>query len=208
MITQRNTMDANAGNEGWRIWEVILSSSVAVAFFKFLEKLLPYIVMKRKRYDVMRGIEDLHAVYNEMQEAICAGAHRVILLCAHNSGGVPSPGSPFYTSAIHWAAKIEYESRIERYREVAVDGAYVAMLVQLMREGFVHFKMSENHGTMLRGFYHKEGITDAVLVYLGIYDSRMFYISFAVYDGLLSDDQITTFKLRANDIKNRLDLKD
>lgn len=137
-----------------------------------------------------------------------ASCARVLLLSAHNSGGIPTPAAPFYTSAIHWAiSAVQHRKAISSYSNVKVDGQYIAMLLQLQKEGMFHFKMSENTNSMLHDFYSAEGVKDSYLFYIGIINGQFIYMSFASFNGLFDRQQVTGFKLTVNEVRNLIEGK-
>lgn len=198
----------NTGNEGH--WYDGLLTGVTggavlaflVALLKFAERALPWLVRCKTELDVVNGITDTHPIYREMEMAIEQdGAMRVLMLAAHNGGSIPSPTTPFYTSAIHAAAdSLEHRKRASAYQNIRVDAAYIEMLLEMHRRGFYRFDMTQNQGTMLREFYEAEGITDSLLVYLGVYGKQFVYMSFARFEGVFALEEITRLRIRANGI--------
>jgi hypothetical protein len=201
------TMDMPTGEQGSRVWEIVFGSSVVVGMLKLAEKLLPLLIAKKRSWDVVRGLEDLRKMYDSMEAALDHGAHRVMFLSAHNSGGLPKPGQPFYSSAVHWVAVREYRAKVENYREIELDAPYITMLNHLAQQGSYHFKMSENKDSLLHGFYEAEGVTDSILVYIGIVGVKMLYMSFARYSGEFTNNEVTALKLRANEVRNLIKLQ-
>lgn len=190
------------GNEGKWI-EVLLTSGFALAFLKFLQWLLSHLFARKQKTDVLAGIQALHSVYLTMEKCLGPNCQRVLLLAAHNSGGIPTASSPFYTSAIHWATTdVKQRKMLNSYTNLKVDGAYVAMLLELQSKGVHHFDMSRNEGSMLREIYEAEGIKDSVLVFIGIKNNQFLYMSFASFDGCFKQEDVTRFRLAANEVKN------
>lgn len=196
--------------------DALLAGGGFVALLKFAQWMIEKILSRKKRVSVLEGIESLYHVYSSMEKALgkgqsefkekAASCGRVLLLSAHNSGGIPSPAAPFYTSAIHWAiTALEHRKAISSYSNVKVDGAYIAILLKLQRDGIYHFKMDENHESMLHDFYKAEGVTDSFLFYIGIINGQFIYMSFASFNGIFDRDQVTGFKLTVNEVKNLIE---
>lgn len=196
--------------------EVILAGGGFVALLKFAQWAIEKLLMQKRKVNVLDGIESLYHVYSAMEKSLgkgqsdhkqnAASCGRVLLLSAHNSGGIPSPAAPFYTSAIHWAiSAVQHRKAISSYSNVKVDGQYIAMLLQMQKEGMFHFKMGENANTMLHDFYSAEGVTDSFLFYVGIINGQFVYMSFASFDGLFDREQVTGFKLTVNEVRNLIE---
>jgi hypothetical protein len=155
--------------------------------------------------DVHRGIRLLNTLHETMESAIEAGAaHRIIIFSAHNSGGIPRPGSPFYASAIHWAIDRQWarnqgfaEEKLSDYNHLELDHSYVAMLAGMLTSNERRFTTASEPCSLLKSIYEKTGVSDALLVYLGVHDKRMVYASFARYGGELSEDDLTVIRLKA-----------
>lgn len=204
------------GHQGeW--YDVLLTGLTGGAILTFLtvllktaERWLPFLVKRKQELDVVNGITDTHPVYRQMEEAIYVdGAQRVLMLSGHNGGHVPSPLTPFYTSAIHIAADtMEHRRHAGVYEHVTVDAAYINMLLTLMKEGSVRFTTDQNPNTLLHAWYQAEGVQDAFLIYLGVWKRSVIYMSFATYDDKpFTDEQLTKFALRANSIRNLINAK-
>ena len=181
--------------------------AVAVATLKAAEKFIPFLIAKKMRVDVLAGINELSAVYSEMENAIQEdGAERVLMFAAHNGGKKPTKLTPFFTSVIHAAAKtIEQRQRASGYSEISVDSHYQDMLIEMDRVGYFHFTVGKHPGTMLQDFYEAEGVTDSLLFLLGYWNNKMVYCSFAIFQGEFSPRQITRMKLHGSEIKKLLD---
>lgn len=197
-------MSAPQGNEGKWI-EILLTSGFAIAFLKFIQWLLGRFFDRKQKTDVLSGIQALHGVYLAMEKCLDEHCQRVLLLAAHNSGGIPSASSPFYTSAIYWAtSNFEQRKMISSYTNLRVDGAYVAMLLEMQAKGFYHFDMSRNEGSLLREIYTAEGIKDSILVFVAIQKNQFLYMSFASFDKLFTPEEVTRFVLAGNEVRNMM----
>jgi hypothetical protein len=184
-------------------YDVILAGGGFIALLKFAQWLLARLFDRRRKTRVIEGIEELSRFYSTMEQCLSASCGRVLLLAAHNSGGVPTATAPFYTSAIHWATATPDQRRmISGYHNIKVDDAYIKMLLKIHTDGVYHFKMDENEGSMLRAFYEAEGVTDSVLVFLTIQKNQFLYMSFASFGQKFTPLEITRFRLTANTIKN------
>ncbi len=166
--------------------------------------LAPWAARRLMTQDVHRGIRMLNTLHETMESAIEVGAaHRIIIFSAHNSGGIPRPGAPFYASAIHWAIDRQWarsmgfaDEKLSDYNHMELDHSYVAMLAQMLTGQERRFTTENEPCSLLKSIYEKTGVSDALLVYLGVHDKRMIYASFARYGGELSEDDLTVIRLK------------
>ena len=113
-----------------------------------------------------------------------------------------------YATAVHWEKKEGYgkqfgkpEESIKDYAALPVDGAYIEMLNEIRQFGSYRFKASEERDCLLKSIYHQSGVSDSLLIYLGIFKKRIYYMSFARYDGEFNQDELTSLMLKGNIIK-------
>lgn len=153
---------------------------------------------------VARNLKALHNIYVSMERAEDAGSTRTIIFGAHNGGGKPRPGSPFYTSALHWHVPDSKFERASTYQNVSVDAAYVNMLLEIQRTGSLRFDVGTMERGLLQRYYEAEGVCDAVIVFLTTRDNTMFYMSFCRFEGEFTDNQITDLNLIAHSIATEI----
>lgn len=183
--------------------KALTTSGIILALFKSLAKAVPSWFERRRQETFVRSVAKIRSVYCVMESAVEKdGAERVLLLAAHNSGGIPTVGTPFYTSAIYWVTGKASNRALVSYKNITVDGAYIAMLLESRAKGSYHFKMDENDGTQLKEFYQAEGVTDSLICYLGILENQFMYMSFATYGEPFAANQLTSFKIRAAEVKD------
>lgn len=186
--------------------KVILAiGGVAATVISFIKWAMPWAERLR---GTAHGMDQLQVLHDTMKSAFAHGAERVIIFYGHNSGGVPNPGSPFYATAVHWEKIDGYgkqngkpEESIKDYASLPVDGAYIEMLNVIRQRDCYRFKPNEEKDCLLKSVYHQSGVTDALLVYIGIFRKRIYYMSFARYDGEFDQDELTSLMLKANIIK-------
>ena len=197
---------SNTMGKSWL--DVALAGGGFVALLKFIQWCLEKLISRKKKTTVLEGIKSLYRVYAAMEKSLGtrggeAECGRVLLLSAHNSGGIPSPAVPFYTSAIHWAiSAVKHRNAISGYTNIKVDGPYIKMLLEMQRDGMFHFDMTKNEGSMLHDFYTAEGVKDSYLFFVNVIGGQFVYMSFASFDGIFTRDQVTGFSITANEVQN------
>lgn len=182
-------------------------STVMASIFAFFKWLLPFLRewdQRRRDRQTLTGFSRYQQLYSALNAIEDAGVPRSIVFAGHNSGGIPKPGSPFYVSALHWNIAGGDSSTPTKYTHLPVDTGYVSMLVEAMNNGSTRFTTADMPPCQLKDIYSAEGVSDSLVVYLGTRDKKLYYMSAAVLEGELTDDQATEIRLQANVIRNIL----
>ena len=160
-------------NERTTILVALLTGTI---LFLTLRLIQWWISCRYKRHSVVNGLKQMALVYTEL-EALFAmpGVDRVLLLRGHNSGGIPRPGMPFYTSVVYRAD----DDNDTRYEDVSVDASYVRTLVSTYTSGDVSLKTDLMENCNLKEWYSLEKVTHAVIAYLAIVNVSFIYVSIA-----------------------------
>jgi len=217
---------------GGIVKDVILGAFGCAGLWKLLEKHLDdkSLIAKAKiaaeskassaerRILTEAGMLSLHTVSDVIEKNFAPlGADRVILFSGHNCGGVPSPGKPYYVTAMQWyAANPEHMERMEAYRRIRVDPAYIKMLYCIScptadepnepgwrydrNNGLIVLKTDEMDRCQLKTYYEAEGVVESVIVFLGITDFNLYYMSIARHEGSYSEANISDILLQTNRI--------
>lgn len=175
------------------------------SLFSVIRFVIPWWESRRRRRSVVQGLQTLHAIYTQLERAESLGATRAIIFGGHNSGGLPRPGSPYYASALHWHVPDSKFSRIADYQELPVDAAYIRMLLDIERLGYIRFDVSAAApDSLLKRLYTAERVVDSLVFFLCVTDSTFFYLTFASYSRRFTSDEITKLGLKAQIIANSI----
>jgi len=145
-------------------------------------------------------------------------AERVIVFAGHDSGEIPAVGSPYYISSIYWKVKHDPKfhpgedveeldeniySVIKDYREISADLHYINMLLDIQYEGVVRIHTKDlPEDCIMKTYYTMEGVTDAVLIYLGYSKNNLNYMSVSTFKKAgFTDDDVARIKLKASIMK-------
>lgn len=159
------------------------ASIIALATYLFKSGLWKELRMKRRSMDFVKGMESLQRIYTVMTRIQTDFASRVIILSGHNSGGLPRVGSGFWVSALHWVAHHRNTvTNFGDYENISIDLQYITMLIESHKEGSVFLKVSEMPPSLLKSYYTAEGVSESLLVFLGVKDKSMFYMTIARYE--------------------------
>ena len=135
-----------------------------------------------RRVDFVKRMESLQRVYGRMIDIQTDFTSRVLIFSGHDSGGLPRVGSPFWVTVLHWVAHPHNNAKkLSCYENVSVDLPYISMLVSSLKEGMVFLTTSEMPECLLKTHYQAEGVSQSLIIYLGIRDKSMFYMSVARY---------------------------
>ena len=184
-------------------------SSGAVASYAFVRWWIP-----RRRQDknikrAFRGLAALSRSLSSMEDVVHqkAIADRAIVLAAHNHGGLPHPGRPFFVSAIHACARTkEMTDIIDTYKDMPVDAAYTEMIIDVFTNGFVLLDVETMKPGMLKKLYELEKVGQSLIIKLGFCDNSLVYMSYAKLQssGGFRPNEITLLKLMAAEIARKM----
>ena len=182
-------------------------STAIVAAASFCKWVLPRLASRVVRKSYVAYFEDAHRVRRDMDGIRReSGAHRVIMFSAHNCGGMPCVGKPFYTSSLDWSLNTEHESRFpsDGYQRLPVDAVYIGMLLEMTKAGHLRVNVAALPADcMISRFYAAEGVVDSVWYYIAGVDSQLAYMSVANYERKFTDAELTRIELSVNTIRNR-----
>jgi len=200
----------------------IVIPSVLAAILAFIKWYLPWRrksqskTIERKSIKQLRSIQKIYSIMGEQIDE--TSAERVIVFAGHDSGEIPAVGSPYYISSIYW--KVRHDPKfhpgkdveeldentynvIKDYREISADLHYINLLLDIQETGMerIHTK-NLPEDCILKTYYTMEGVTDAVLIFLGYSKNNLNYMSVSTFKktGFTKDD-IARIKLKALIIK-------
>lgn len=153
--------------------------------------------------DFNDGLERRINMVRRLRDFAAHGAQRAIMFHAQNAGGWPDTATEYHTSAIHfWIDGGHDGGLIENYKHIAVDVAYQEMLLEANKspQRMVHLITSKMPVCQLRRYYEAEGVVEACVFILGLYNRRLYYLSASRYEGKFSATDITKMGLEANGI--------
>ena len=179
-----------------------------IASIPIIKMALPYInrvIERDHQRKFMEGLRRLGSINVVLEDASRYSATRCIVFGAHDDGGMPRPGAPFYTDALYWKVPQQCEFRVSHYKQITADAEYIKMLIEIQEKGYIRFDFSEKApDSMLRRIYETEHVTDSLVVYLHIRDHTFFYLTFARHEGRFTPNEITDLLLMANCVANEI----
>lgn len=164
-------------------------------------------VMANPEYVVEKTIEGVHSIanaYTSLKATFQYGADRVILWCGHNGGGRPTPGKPFYVTALYADVRVKGTYDLSRYRHITVDTYYVNMLAEVMQKRCMILRVADMEDCQLKSYYNAEGVVESLIVDLGAKPGQYFYASVARYRGSYTESEVTNILLECNKAWNEI----
>jgi hypothetical protein len=158
---------------------------------------------------VIDGMERSRASYKALEAMRkSTTASRVILFAGHNSGGIPRPGTPFYTSAIWWSIDddaVVSNDQIGYYDKLVVDAEYMSMLLEAEKDGVVEIHTKDMRPCLLKKYYHSEGVTHSLVFFVAIAEKKFMYISVAKTEDVpFTEDEVTKLRLMADSVREAI----
>ena len=200
----------------------IVVPSVLAAILAFVKWYLPWRRkvrskgIERKSIKQLRSIQKIYSIMGEQIDE--TSAERVIVFAGHDSGEIPAVGSPYYISSIYWKVKHDPKFHpgedveeldeniygvIKDYREISADLHYINMLLDIQDEGVVRIHTKDlPEDCIMKTYYTLEGVTDAVIIYLGYSKNNLNYMSVSTFKKAgFTDDDVARIKLKASIMK-------
>lgn len=164
-------------------------TSIIVAFIAALggaggQKIFDWWKIKkeeRRKADMATGLTDVMQVFEAMTAVITkTSAERFVIFRGSNGGSTPRPGHEFYASAVHEKHDNHDAPRlVEKYRRVAVDASYIAMLLEVIANGKKLIEVQTMEPGLLKNIYTAEGITYCEVYYIAKTEKEVYYCSIA-----------------------------
>lgn len=176
-----------------------------VGIFLALYKLFEWWNTRRKR-KINEKILKLFAEDTEHTEILAKNlcksvADRVYGFRAHNSGGKPTLGKPYYINVIFSFYKDESKNKSKRYNNINVDHAYRNMIIELLEKNVVEVRENSMEEGLLKKIYKDEGIVFGKVYRLSITKTDFYFMSITWFEEP-TDSQILEADLIANQISS------
>lgn len=154
-----------------------------------------------------KNIKKLINIYDEMHRILNeTEVKRLLILKAHNGGGVIKPSGNLYVSVLYEDYTHPFFSVKDQYQSLAVDKDYAKMLVDIINSKKVIMKVEDMADCVLKRLYMKEGVRSAVGYYLGQDKKSVYFCTFSneldlpewFYSGQEASCEIAVSKFRQN----------
>lgn len=194
--------------------ELIATVSTAVVgigslVLSYIKWVVPWFSDRKRESEkqlLIDGLARLRVAFVSMESLLqFPDVGRVILFAAHDSGGLPRIGSPFYTSAIHWAVSFAKRESLADYKMIPLDGHYIQVLLDLKEKDHRVIVTADLPPCLLKDYYEVEDVSSSLLVFIGIREARFLYVSISKFHGAsFSREEITRSIRRVRSIRTAL----
>jgi len=155
------------------------------------------IVSPRKQIrKVVNIYDEMHAVLEE------TNVERFLIFKAHNGGGVITPNGELYVSTLYEDYTDPFISVKADYQKLPVDVVYAKMLLEIIKNKKVDYKIEEVPEGILKEIYLKEGVRRSLIYFLGQDRKNVYFCSCATSQDIIYDE--ITVDLAVNKIKQNI----
>lgn len=183
--------------------EQVITGGIAIILS--LSKLIDWYLKRRKvklnEKRLKTFIEDTkHS--NALSESLTIGkyADRVYTFRAHDSGGIPKLGLPYYTSVVSAYYQNPLRDKSKRYNNIHVDDNYKDIILELLEKDKLEIETVNLKEGLLKDILTDEGVVYGHLYKLAITNSSFFYMSVSWFTDP-TDAQVMEADLIANQIQ-------
>lgn len=130
-----------------------------------------------------RGFKDIHETYGLLLAIMNElGCHRVMMLKAENSGGIPRPGHPLTSSVVYEVFRNPLDTIRDKWQQQECDQQYVGLLATVHAEGSKTVKTRKlQRDCYLRDLYEAQNVGRSEIFSIGIQDDSAFMYLSCVY---------------------------
>lgn len=127
-----------------------------------------------------KNIRKVVAIYDEMHHILNeTPVKRLLILKAHNGGGVIKPSGNLYVSVLYEDYKFPFITVKSNYQSLPVDKEYAKMLVELMSSKKFVMEVDKMPDSVLKGIYKTEGVQSSTAYFLGQDKKAVYFCTFA-----------------------------
>lgn len=125
-----------------------------------------------------RQVQRIVRIYDAMHEVLgYTGVGRIIIVKAHNGGGLIKPNTSLYISAVYEDYTAPFESVKDYLQKLQLDEEFIRMLVDLCRQKSVMIKTSDLKDCVLKTLNEGYGVKYSEIYFLG-QDRKNLYFCF------------------------------
>ncbi len=137
---------------------------------------------RRRQRKVKDGLIDAGNAAHEVYAALLKlmnmlAVDRVMLIEAHNGGGIPRPGSPLKISVRYEVNNASLPPIRDGVQDHPVDRAYIQMILELTGAHFMWLRSEDMPAGWLRDLYTAQNVQTAALCVVGYSESGMYYLA-------------------------------
>lgn len=155
-----------------------------------------------------KQVRKVVAIYDTMAQILDeTSVERILILRLHNGGEVLKSTGEMYVSVLYENYDEPFHSIKAVYQRVEVDREYARMILRLMQDKKVNYKVANMPEGFLKNVYLSEGVKSASLHYLG-QDRRNIYFTSSVTsqdgDWMTTPQEFVPLEVYINIIKQNI----
>lgn len=127
-------------------------------------------------------------------------ADRVYIFRAHDSGGKPTLGKPYYITVVDCSYADPKKDKSDRYFDINVDGEYRNMITKLIDEESTTLTTENMSPSLLKDIYENEGVVQGKVFNLAITKTDFYFMSITWFQEP-TKEQLVEANLTANQIQ-------
>lgn len=166
--------------------------------FKFLSAI--FVTPRDQIRKVVAIFDAMHRIVQETK------VQRLLVLKAHNGGGVIKPSGDLYISTVYEDYRSPFESIKADYQRIEADKHYAKMLLELIQNKKIRYTTDRMPSGLLKNVYTNLCITHSVIYYIGQDKKNIYFASCATStDGLwMTSAEETEVDVLINIIKQNI----
>lgn len=131
---------------------------------------------------------------------------RVLILRAHNGGGIIKPSGDLFVSAIYDDYRDPFEATKQDFQRLEADMQYAKTLLDIIQNGKVKYSIDTMPDGILKRVWKSIGVTHGLIYFLGQDKKNIYFCTCTTaYDSLwLTADEETELDILVNIIKQNI----
>lgn len=184
-------------------WDIIIelikvlgSSGIVIGFFSFLNKIQDnkskvLLNSKNNEQIILENIKKITKINHIIQEGLkISGINRIIILQAHNSGGIPSPTNPMYLTCLNEATDSKTGSMLYNIQKTPLDDEHTTMLRDLLTNDSITL-VQRDLGEKMRILYEAYNHRFSKVYLLEVTSVYFIYIAFCFDNTIERPENLT-----------------
>lgn len=161
---------------------------------------------KLTNFDIL--LNKVHKVYTTIDELRKElGCDRILILRAHNGGGLPSPDNNLYSSIIYESSSKEVGNVKDTWQRQRIDKTYANLLLEVYKNGKAVIVTEDHPESILKNVYTAQKVATGFVFKISTKHNRFMYLSihFANQVDSLSPEEQDHIRIALNTLTDIFD---
>lgn len=129
---------------------------------------------------VLENIHKVYSVLDKLRKDI--GCERVLILKAHNGGGIPAPDTSVYSSILYESSSAQVENLKSNWQNQLIDKPYAELLLDIYKNDRVKLVTNDTKPSILKAVYEANNVTVSYVYRISTKFKRFIYLSIHFID--------------------------